>query len=1196
MVAYVLNSENGFGRRDRTRCSLCAAPNNAEVLVLFDGEVGVELSVAGSVEKFVARWSASSAHERRHKDQFFLELCDALGVERPDPKDKTGDYCFERAVSIDMPDGRTSTGFVDFYRRGSFVCEAKQGSEAGDDVVGTARRGTELWNKAMRAAYGQALRYAAYLREGKPPFLVTCDIGNCFEVWTGFNGDYGGYGARRTIELAQLADPAVADFFVKVFTDPLDLDPARHAQRVTREVARHLAELGRNLEKSGHDPELTAQFLMRCLFTMFCEDVGLLPKKLFSRAVEERWLPDPHRFPHEVQQLWKAMNDGLPFGFEEKLLRFNGGLFARTQSLPMTADQLRLLLEAAKFDWSTVEPSIFGTLLERALDPSERQKLGAHFTPREYIERLVRPAVIEPLRAEWEIAQAQARQILDKGDAEPTADDRKKAADAIRAFHDRLVHVRVLDPACGSGNFLFVTLDLFKQIEAEVLRELADLGVTQAAFELEGIMVNPGQFLGIEINPRAREIADLVLWIGYLQWYRRVHGDLKPVEPVLREYRNIVCRDAVLVYDEMRPRLGDDGKAITTWDQRTFKTHPITGKDVPDEDARVPVFDYVNARPAEWPDADYIVSNPPFIGNKMMRAALGDGYVEALRAAYPKVTRTADLVMYWWDKAARLVCARKLKRFGFITTNSITQVFNRMVVEPHLTTKDNPLSIAWAIPDHPWVDAGADVRIAMTVGLAAEIFARQAVLGLVTFEEREQFKEPQARRAEIAFRPVPRIHADLSGGVDVAGAARLLANEGLGFMGVTPVGKGFLISREDAIRLGLGVVPGLEPHLRPFRNGRDLMDVPRDVLAIDLFGLDADTVRDRFPSLFQWVYDRVKPERDQNNRPSYREKWWLFAEPRPDLRTAIANLDQYIVTCRTAKHRTFLFLAANTLPDSKVVAVALADAFHLGVLLSRVHVAWAIATGAWLGVGNDSNYNHSDCFGKFPFPDPSDNLKARIRDVGQRLDTHRKRVQADHPDATLTGMYNALARLREIEREGGPALTEKERVFHEKALIGVLKQLHNELDAAVAAAYGWPVDLPDEEILARLVALNHERTEEEMRGIVRWLRPEFQNPTGRATAVQPQLDGLTVPEKVALATGPQPWPKNVPDQLKAIRDLLASSARSWSVDQVAAAFVGARRAAVERHLRTLENLGILISSADGDTTKWGLVGQASRNA
>ncbi len=1139
------------------------------------------------VEKFIKRWSASSAAERANKDQFFLELCVVLGVDAPDPdREKHLDYCFEKSVVIAHEDGRSTTQFVDFYKKDCFVIEAKQGSESGDATVGTARRGTATWDKAMRGAFGQALKYASYLPEGKPPFLITCDIGHVFEVWTGFSGDYGGYGARRTIELAQLSDPENFDYFVKLFTDPWDLDPARHAQRVTREVAAKLAELAKTMEADEHEPELVAQFLMRSIFTMFCEDVGLLPENLFTNAVREHWIPNPQKFQSGVEQLWKAMRDGLPFGFVGKLLRFNGGLFSTWQSLPMTKEQLELLLEAAQCDWASVEPAIFGTLVERALNPVERRKLGAHFTPREYIERLVKPTVIEPLRAEWEIAQAEARQIMDKGDDEPTKADLKKAADVIRRFHSHLVQTRVLDPACGSGNFLYVTLDLFKEIEAEVMRELADLGQAQTLMELEGVTVNPGQFLGIEINPRAREIADLVLWIGYLQWRRRTHGDRTPPEPVLQPFKNIVCRDAVLDCDDIKPRTDKDGKPITVWDMRTYKTSPITSKEVPDEDARLPVLDYVNPRPAQWPEADYIVSNPPFVGDKMMRQALGDGYVETLRSTF-KGMGHSDLVMYWWDKAAGLVREGKLRRFGLITTNSITQTFNSGVIVRNLAVKKEPLAIAWAIPDHPWVDAGADVRIAMTVGIRSDRLSVKPVQGKITFEEREQYREPQARRVDIKYRKVDCIHANLAAGADTTSTIPLKANQGLSSFGMMLAGRGFVLTENEYQQLLCGSRNGRV--LKRLVNARDIVQKDRGLYVIDFFGLTVDEAAERHPEPYQHLLDHVKPERDNNRRKALKVNWWLFGEKRPGLRKALSGLRRYIAIPETSKHMPFVIVDAGVLIEHGAIGFAIEDASFFGILSSRYHHVWSLSVGATLE--DRPRYRNNTCFDPFPFPDINDEKKARIRDLGERLDAHRKRVQTEHAEVTLTAMYNGLARLRKIERmqkadEEAAPLTEKERAFHDSALIGILKQIHDDLDAAVADAYGWPIDLPDEEILERLVAINHERAAEEKKGLIRWLRPDFQDPDGKSR-IQPAFEGMDqdseIPQSATHLSQTQiTWPKTVPDQLRAIRDLLASRPGAWTVDDVAAAFKRAHKATIRRHLESMEALGILVSTDGAD--------------
>ncbi|MFD2817159.1 DNA methyltransferase [Paracoccus aerius] len=405
---------------------------------------------------------------------------------------------------------------------------------------------------------------------------------------------------------------------------------------------------------------------------------------------------------HEQRRLFPALSCDLK--------RFNGGLFREATALPLSALQLGLLIQAASHNWREVEPAIFGTLLERALDTRQRHKLGAHYTPRAYVERLVNPTVIEPLRAEWRDIQAAAVTLAGQ--------DRLADASATeRDFHRRLCEVRVLDPACGSGNFLYVALELMKRLEGEVIALLRELGEDQGALALAGHTVDPHQFLGIEVNPWAAAVAELVLWIGYLQWHFRTHGTASPAEPVLRDFRNIENRDAVLSWDGTRPRTDAAGGPVTRWDGVSTIRHPVTGEAVPDPAARVQVLDYLKPRPAKWPEAEFIVGNLPFIGASRMREALGDGYAEALRAAYPKMPESADFVMFWWEKAALAVRAGKTRRLGFITTNSLRQTFNRQVLEPHLSAPKKPLSLAFAIPDHPWVDAGdgAAVRIAMTV-------------------------------------------------------------------------------------------------------------------------------------------------------------------------------------------------------------------------------------------------------------------------------------------------------------------------------------------------------------------------------------------------------------------------------------------------------------------------------------------------
>ena len=493
---------------------------------------------------------------------------------------------------------------------------------------------------------------------------------------------------------------------------------------MTRDIADRLARLARSLE-GAHPAEDVAHFLMRCLFTMFAEDVGLLPNRAFTQLLADLRL-NVASFPPLAEELWRTMaHGGFSVALRLSVPHFDGGLFEDATALPLSVDQLQLLIEAAQADWRDVEPAIFGTLLVRALDPAERHKLGAHFTPRAYVERLVLPTIIEPLRNEWDAVKAAALLFADQGKA-------AEALTQVEAFQRRLASVRILDPACGSGNFLYVTLEHLKRLEGEVLEVRRSLGEGQMLLEMEGSMVRPEQFHGIEVNPWAAAIAELVLWIGFLQWHRRTRGDVRPPEPILRNLHNIECRDAVLAWDAVEPLLDAAGLPVTRWDGHTTKPHPVTGLEVPDETARVPAWRYVNPRAAEWPEVDFVVGNPPFVGTARMRDALGDGYVEAIRRAYADVPDSADYVMFWWDKAAGLARNGKVQRFGLITTNSLRQTFNRRVLEHHLSAEP-PLSLLFAIPDHPWVDSadGAAVRIAMTVGGAGR---QEGVLRRVTRE------------------------------------------------------------------------------------------------------------------------------------------------------------------------------------------------------------------------------------------------------------------------------------------------------------------------------------------------------------------------------------------------------------------------------------------------------------------------------
>lgn len=1107
----------------------------------------------------MGRWEGGAATEQAALQGFILDLCQALGVTAPTPP--TDDYRFEYPVHVIDRDGNLANNRIDCYRAGHFALEGKATGHASAD------------DNRMRRAFGQVRTYVAHVSGSPPPYLMVLDLPRHLMVWDRWSGRYGDFAAGKRINLATLhTRPEDIALLCDIFEQPEVRDPRGRAQAVTREIAGKLAELAATLEDRLGDQERVARFLMRCVFSCFAEDVGLLPTGIFQRTLEVGLnAGGAGHVSRALTLLWKTMDEGGMYGAEQ-LSRFNGHFFQFVEALPLEPGEVSLLIEAARFDWSRVEPSIFGTLLVRALDPAERHRLGAEYTPREYIERLIEPTVLEPLRERWTAVQAAVLQL----EASGRKRDREKARLELRAYHEWLRSLHFLDPACGSGNFLYVTLAAVKRIELEVLNEIQRLSEGQGGLVLDE--VHPRQFHGIEIKPWAREIAELTLWIGYHQFWRDTHGGRTPPTPILEDTGTLECRDAVLAWDEIVHRPEKDRP-----DPTPRVRHPVTGELVPDPEARLPYYEYVGARPAEWPKADFIVGNPPYIGNKRMRGALGDGYVEALRSTYADVPEGADLVMYWWHKCSQAIAGGGCDSAGLITTNSITQSSNRIVIRHAIA---QGVQVRWAVSDHPWVDdaEGADVRVALTtLGRASE---RGATLVRV---------DDEARVVEV--RRALRLNDDLTVGTDIALAASqpLLSNDGLSYRGFTVVGAGFVLSRSEAEQLLSE--PANSQVIRKYVNGRDLAQRTRDVSIID-FGLMEEHDAIRYARPYDIVRDRVKPERQGNGRKSYREHWWRFAEPRRALRESRASLDTVILTPYVSKHRYFIEAPSTIAPDDTVVVITLASRFALGVLSSGIHTTWAVRAGSRLGVGNDPRYNNPRCFDPFPFPDPPHDLRTRIAALAERLDTHRKDALARDERVTMTGMYNVVEKLR-----SGEALTPKERTIHELAACGVLRDLHDELDALVAQAYGWPWPMPREEILERLVALHDERVAEEERGIIRWLRPEYQIPrfapdaaaAGLATTAELAVGARSGANELeagglrtAAAEPTRPWPASAVEQLAAVSALV--SQRALTVDEAVGAFLGGVRPNVERHLETLELMGEVGRDAEG---RYGALARAS---
>ena len=1181
-----------------------------------------------AIEAFIGRWEKSGGSEMANFQMFANELCVLLALEEPDPSreiNESNDYVFERRVDYKFDDGTTAKRRIDLYKRNCFVMEAKQSAkrvtarktdprqpelipeDATQVKAGTATRGTGRWDKVMRAAKKQAEDYARALpkEHGWPPFILVVDVGHVIEVYADFSGqgkNYAQFPDREgySIPLEGLHDQAIRDRLRAIWCDPHSLDPTRRSAEVTRDIAARLARIARSLE-GKHDPKEVAEFLMRCLFTMFAEDVGLLPKQGFETLLGEL-VETPEHFAPAVESLWRVMDEG---GYAPHLnatiKRFNGTLFRRRKAIALEKDDIQELRIAAGRDWRDVEPAIFGTLLERALDQRERAKLGAHYTPRAYVERLVVPTIVEPLRADWEEALTRAHALEGEG-------KHQAALQTIKDFHHRLCTTRVLDPACGTGNFLYVSLELMKRLEGEVLDALEDLG-ENPRLAMKGETVSPHQFHGLELNPRAVAIADLVLWIGYLKWQLRTVKADQIAEPVLHAYGTIEEQDAILAWDKQELLRDESGRPLSRWDGVTVKLHPITGEEVPDPDATMELYRYENPRPAEWPEAEFIVGNPPFIGGKDMRAELGDGYAEAAWKARPKIPGGADFVMHFWDEAATRLLrkpakgkANPLRRFGFISTNSVTQTFSRRVIERHARAKQ-PLSLVYAVPDHPWLKAAgkAAVRIAMTVA------ARGEQDGTLAIVERESGLNTDTPAVELRER-AGKINANLKIGADITAAQPLIANALISSPGVKLHGSGFIVTSQQAASLGLGTIEGLENHILSYRHGRDIAQRPREVKVIDLYPLSADEVRDQYPRVYQYVAQRVKPERDQNRMKFRRENWWWFGATHKELREFLKQLPRYVTTAETSKHRFFLFLNGNIRPDNKLINVGVDNSALLSSLSSRIHVLWSINSGNWLGAGNDPVYAKTKTFDPFPFP-ATENSQT-LGKLGNRIDAFRKERLTEHDFLTMTALYNVLERVRELENGCDvPPLSAKEKDIHEAGLVSVLKEIHDDIDRAVFDAYGWadlnpalvgkpgatmpsPHKTPEqeeaeEELLSRLVALNQERAAEERRGTVRWLRPDYQIPklghkVKRPDEVEQIEAALTMPES---ADGKPAWPKDELDRIRIVRDLLGRAPGPMAPEALSAAFRGPssaqRKKRVEKVLHTLVAAGVAQQGIDG---------------
>ena len=507
----------------------------------------------------------------------------------------------------------------------------------------------------LEAAFNQLRQYALALEN--PPLLIVSDM-HRFRIRTNWTNS-----VSKTLEfeLDDLVDGAVRDKLKWAMSDPERLRPGETRQTLTERAAKIFAELAQSLRDQGHAPEEEAHFVNRLVFCMFAEDVGLLPDDMFTRMLEHA-RRQPEEFATLARDLFGAMSVGGRVGFET-VEWFNGGLFEDDATLPMDKSQIETTLKASTLDWSSIDPSILGTLFERGLDPDKRSQLGAHYTDRDKIMRIIDPVIVRPWLAEWKATKARIASSLERASAAKSRSaatrHRKQAANSLGWFLERLRKFTVLDPACGSGNFLYLALHALHDLEHRVQLEAEALGL-QRAFPAVG----PANVKGIELNAYAAELARVSVWIGEIQWMRR-NGFPGSREPVLDPLETIECRDAILTSEGSEP---------------------------------------------EWPKADVIIGNPPFLGGKLLIANLGEEYVSTLFQVYEgRVPREADLVCFWFVKAGEHRGGGASKRVGLVATNSIRGGANRRALER--ATGGRPIFDAWS--DEPWVIDGAAVRISL---------------------------------------------------------------------------------------------------------------------------------------------------------------------------------------------------------------------------------------------------------------------------------------------------------------------------------------------------------------------------------------------------------------------------------------------------------------------------------------------------
>jgi type II restriction/modification system DNA methylase subunit YeeA len=1036
--------------------------------------------------EFKKKWHRFTGKESSAYQEHFNDLCRLFGQKTPVEADPSGTdfFCFQKrvvkdaelfALTDDEPGGEKKKGFADVWKKAFFAVEYK------------GKR------KDLAEAYKQLQQYRESLLN--PPLLLVCDFDR-YILQTNFNGTVP---TKYEFLNDTIDEPENWRILRAFFEDPDSLKPSRTLAQVTETLARQIAEVAMSLQKR-ESVELAdattrkqvnfaqrrnlriARFLNRIIFCFFAEDSGLLPARLFSEIAKTA-VADPKHFASALESLFQVMAKGGLYG-SHKIRHFNGHLFEEATVFELNEHELAILAQAAEADWQYIQPAIMGTLFERALEEEQRSQLGAHYTGEDDIRTLVEPVLMAPLRREWEALKPELAPVKKKG---KPAKATKEQKDLIASFLKKLSSITVLDPACGSGNFLYVSLQLLLDLEKEVITF-----ATMLDLEFKP-QVNVQQLKAIEINPYAYELAQVSVQIGYLQW-RRDNGFDNDRTPVLRVLAGFENKDALM--------------------HETFRKKPKNLKKAREEEHQMQDELFKVYVERAWPECDVIVGNPPFLGTSKQWDELGREYCEALQSVYRgRVSGAADLCCYWFAKAADAIEEGKCKRAGLLGTQAIRGGVNREVLKHIKEVGD----IFFAESDRDWILAGASVHVSM--------------VGFDSGSEKERF---------LDGKPTEVIHPNLTRHADVTSAQVMSRNHGITFRGTQKSGD-FDISDELTLEWLQAPNPNGRPNsdlLKPWLNGSAIVKRMPFVWIVDTG--TALTLEDFtfYEKPFEHVLKMVKPQRDKNKREHRRLNWWLHAETCPGMRKALIDSDRFLSTPRVSKHRIFSWAPSIVLPDDGIYIFARSDDYFFGIMHSRMHEVWARSQGTQVRERESGfRYTPNSCFETFPFPYSNDlelgsdrtcaeNLAAKnyflgkeeappyksaaksapehldvIAAAAKELNDMRERW-LNPPELTVTKVLefpgsldgpwaryidkssldlrtgNGVVRYPRLEpKDEASAAKLKKRtltnLYNERP--GWLALAHKKLDAAVAAAYGWPADLTDEQILEKLLALNLER-------------------------------------------------------------------------------------------------------------------------